>query len=100
MSRPLQVLCNPFRADTSNRAAEGFPRDPGESKGIADVGSLSLEFTRLSQLSGDPKYFDAIQGITDQLVLHQNDTKLPGMWPIKFDPRKLDFTVDATCKKI
>lgn len=79
-----------------DRAAEGVPLDAGKEKSIADVGSYSLEFTRLSQLSGDPKYFDAIQEITDQLVRHQNDSKLAGLWPITFDPQKLDFTVDAT----
>ena len=31
----------------------------------AEIGSLSMEFTRLSQVTGDPKYFDATQRIND-----------------------------------
>jgi mannosyl-oligosaccharide alpha-1,2-mannosidase len=48
---------------------------------LAQIGSLSLEFIRLSQTTGDPKYADAIQIITNQLEQTQNKTTLPGMWP-------------------
>ncbi|KIN03655.1 glycoside hydrolase family 47 protein [Oidiodendron maius Zn] len=47
----------------------------------ASPGSLSLEFTRLSQLTGDPKYYDAISRITDLLAESQSVTKIPGIWP-------------------
>ncbi|KAL0940136.1 glycosyl hydrolase family 47 protein [Colletotrichum truncatum] len=43
--------------------------------------SLSLEFTRLSQLTGNPKYFDAIERVKLFLERTQHETKLPGMWP-------------------
>lgn len=62
----------------------------------AELGSLSLEFTRLSQLTGDPKYFDAIQRITDQFEKHQNDTSIPGLFPIQINPREESFTSDRT----
>lgn len=52
---------------------------------VAQVGSLSLEFIRLSQVTGDPKYADAIQVITNQLEATQNKTSLPGMWPSQVD---------------
>ncbi|KAJ5719691.1 hypothetical protein N7493_007269 [Penicillium malachiteum] len=58
---------------------------------IAELGSMSLEFTRLSQITGDTKYFDAIQTITDILHKTQNSTRLPGLWPVLFDPNKLQF---------
>ncbi len=32
---------------------------------ISEIGSLTLEFTKLSQLTGDMKYFDAVQRISD-----------------------------------
>ena len=51
---------------------------------VAELGSLSLEFTRLSQLTGDPKYFDAISRITDLLHQQQSRTRLGGLWPIVF----------------
>ncbi|KAM0464032.1 hypothetical protein ACHAO4_000758 [Trichoderma viride] len=44
--------------------------------------SLSLEFTRLSQLTGDSKFYDATDRVTRFLERTQNDTKLPGMWPV------------------
>ncbi|ROW07339.1 hypothetical protein VMCG_03938 [Cytospora schulzeri] len=48
----------------------------------ASPGSLLLEFTRLTQLTGDPKYYSAITKITELFLAGQNKTMLPGMWPI------------------
>jgi mannosyl-oligosaccharide alpha-1,2-mannosidase len=57
---------------------------PGEDKVIiAQIASLSLEFIRLSQVTGDLKYAAQIQIVTDQLAFTQNLTALPGMWPIQ-----------------
>jgi mannosyl-oligosaccharide alpha-1,2-mannosidase len=52
---------------------------------LAEIGSLSMEFTRLAQLTGDHKYYDSIARITDNLEVFQNNTKLPGMWPTYLD---------------
>ncbi|KAF1977178.1 seven-hairpin glycosidase [Bimuria novae-zelandiae CBS 107.79] len=52
---------------------------------LAEIGSLSMEFTYLAQLTGDHKYYDAIARITDNLEGYQNHTRLPGMWPTYFD---------------
>jgi len=52
---------------------------------VAQIGSLSLEFIRLSQVTGDAKYANAVQKITDQLEKTQNSTAIPGMWPSKAD---------------
>ncbi|RAL66909.1 hypothetical protein DID88_007691 [Monilinia fructigena] len=55
---------------------------PGENGVlVAQIASLSLEFIRLSQVTGDLKYENAIQKITDQLENTQNTTALPGLWP-------------------
>lgn len=62
---------------------------------VAEIGSLSLEFTRLSQLSGDSKYFDAVQRITNVLDQQQNLTKLPGMWPVFVNAQTEDFSRDT-----
>ncbi|KAI5926520.1 endoplasmic reticulum mannosyl-oligosaccharide 1,2-alpha-mannosidase [Camillea tinctor] len=48
----------------------------------ASPGTLSLELTRLSQLTGDPKYYDAISRVMDIFHQGQKKTKLPGMWPM------------------
>jgi mannosyl-oligosaccharide alpha-1,2-mannosidase len=47
--------------------------------------SLSLEFTRLAQLTGDAKYYDAIDRIRAFLERTQDETHLPGMWPTMID---------------
>ncbi|KAH0556359.1 hypothetical protein GP486_005715, partial [Trichoglossum hirsutum] len=52
---------------------------------LAELGSLSVEFTRLSQITRDPKYFDAVQRITNELEKSQDKTRLPGLWPKYID---------------
>ncbi|TGJ80337.1 hypothetical protein E0Z10_g8432 [Xylaria hypoxylon] len=52
---------------------------------LAEIGSLSLEFTKMSQLTGDMQYYDAIQRIYDELEKAQSKTRLPGMWPVLID---------------
>jgi mannosyl-oligosaccharide alpha-1,2-mannosidase len=52
---------------------------------LAEIGSLSLEFTRLAQLTGEDKYYDAVARITDNLEEFQSKTQLPGMWPTYLD---------------
>ncbi|KAI9837788.1 MAG: hypothetical protein M1819_006722 [Sarea resinae] len=59
---------------------------------VAEIGSLTLEFTRLSQLTGDPKYYDAIQRITDEFEKNQNNTALPGLFPVVINAQTLSFT--------
>jgi mannosyl-oligosaccharide alpha-1,2-mannosidase len=63
---------------------------------IAEVGSLSMEFTRLSQLTGDPKWYDAIARITDVFETKQSETKVPGLWPVYIDAINNDFHWDTT----
>lgn len=62
----------------------------------ASVTTLSMEFTRLAQLTGNHKYYDAVARVTDHLYYNQNLTKLPGMWPMHFDLRHGVFTHDNT----
>ncbi|KAI6380805.1 hypothetical protein MCOR25_001480 [Pyricularia grisea] len=54
----------------------------GSSDPAASATSLSLEFTRLAQLTGNDKYYDAIDVISTMLQKTQNQTLLPGMWPM------------------
>ncbi|KAK0610983.1 glycoside hydrolase [Immersiella caudata] len=48
----------------------------------ASPGTLSMEMTRLSQLTGDPKYYDAISRVMDVFYKGQEETRIPGLWPI------------------
>ncbi|KAK7419991.1 clathrin associated protein complex large subunit [Neonectria punicea] len=52
---------------------------------VSEMGSLSLEFTKLSQLTGDMKYYDAIKRIGDEFERSQLNSRLPGMWPVEID---------------
>lgn len=63
---------------------------------VAELGSLSLEFTRLSQLTGNPKFYDAVQRITDEFDKQQNETRLPGLWPVRVNAREISFREDNT----
>ncbi|KAM0495502.1 hypothetical protein ACHAP8_008096 [Fusarium lateritium] len=51
----------------------------------ASPSSLVMEFTKLSMLTGDPKFYDATDRVTQFLVKVQNSTLLPGMWPLSLD---------------
>ena len=62
---------------------------------VSELGSLSLEFTRLSQVTGDPRWYDAIARITDLFDAQQHRTKLPGMWPVVVNPKAKDLTSDT-----
>lgn len=50
---------------------------------LAEIGSLSLEFTRLAQLTKQDKYYDAIARITNRLEEFQDSTNIPGLWPLR-----------------
>jgi mannosyl-oligosaccharide alpha-1,2-mannosidase len=58
---------------------------------LAEIGSFSLEFIRLSILTGDPKWYDAVQRIIELLRDQQQTTRLPGMWPVVGNARTGDF---------
>ncbi|KAH7414411.1 glycoside hydrolase [Phaeosphaeria sp. MPI-PUGE-AT-0046c] len=48
----------------------------------ASPGTITLEFSRLSQITGDDKYYAAVSHVMDVFHQGQNKTKMPGMWPI------------------
>ena len=52
---------------------------------LAELGSLSVEFTRLAQITKEAKYYDAIARITNEFEDWQNNTRMPGLWPMKVD---------------
>ncbi|KAF2681723.1 glycoside hydrolase family 47 protein [Lentithecium fluviatile CBS 122367] len=77
------------------KAADGEEQLPAQSVLIAEAASASVEFTRLSQITGDMRYFDAISRVTEVLDDQQGLTKLPGMWPITVDMRTPNLTLDS-----
>ncbi|PYI02647.1 seven-hairpin glycosidase [Aspergillus sclerotiicarbonarius CBS 121057] len=88
-----EVLMGAF--DTPNRMPTLFYRwaplnavqpHRGDKKAVlAELGSLSVEFTRLAQLTKENKYYDAIARITNELDKYQDNTQFPGLWPMKID---------------
>jgi len=76
---------------TSFRSAQGEEIEPSERMALAELGSFSVEFTRLTQITGDPKYFDAVQRISDELEWSQNATRIPGLWPVWVNADQLKF---------
>jgi mannosyl-oligosaccharide alpha-1,2-mannosidase len=92
------VLMGAF--DTPNRMPVTFyhwmptfssqPHRAGTNVVLAELGSLSVEFTRLAQLTKEPKYYDAIDRITDAFLEWQNApgsnaTLIPGLFPVRVD---------------
>lgn len=72
------------------KQAMGAQLLPADFSLMAEIGSLSLEFTRLSQLTGNMKYYDAI----DRIKGYMNDaqdgsTLIEGLWPTIVDARNL-----------
>lgn len=77
-------------------AARGKKQEASDTTLLAEIGSLSMEFTRLSLLTKDPKYYDAVQRISELLAESQMSTKLPGMWSILVDGVRQNFDVGNT----
>lgn len=77
-------------------AAAGEPQVADDQVLLAEIGSLCMEFTRLSQLTRDPRWFDATERITEALRAQQHETLLPGLWPITVSARSANFTRDNT----
>lgn len=93
-----EILMGAF--DTPNRMPLTFyhwmptfasqPHRAGTHVVLAEIGSLSMEFTRLAQLTKEPKYYDAVDRITDAFLEWQNAsgsnaTLIPGLFPVHVD---------------
>ncbi|QUC20359.1 uncharacterized protein UV8b_04600 [Ustilaginoidea virens] len=81
------------------KAAKGETVGDETISGAAS-GSLCVEFTRLSQITGNSKYYDATERVKRFYYAYQNHTKLPGLWPwnMNFRDGKIDdsfFTFGA-----
>ena len=72
------------------------PHRAGTRTVLAELGSLSMEFTRLAQLTGEDKYYDAIARITNELQIMQPTTLLPGLWPEQIDTSGCQKTISIS----
>ena len=70
------------------------PHRAGQRSNLAELGSLSMEFTRLSQLTGDPRYYDAVARVTNALSEWQDrGTRLNGVFPDNVDASGCNPTI-------
>lgn len=70
---------------------------------LAEIGSLSMEFTRLAQITKEPKYYDAVARITDAFYEWQNEpngTLVPGLWPTFIDASGCDKPAQIKSKPL
>ncbi|KAH7029143.1 glycosyl hydrolase family 47-domain-containing protein [Microdochium trichocladiopsis] len=99
-----EILMGVF--DTPNRmpilfynwrpAAMEKAKRASSSSNLAELGSLSMEFTRLAQLTKEDKYYDAIDRITNAFEEWQNrGTSLPGIFPDRVDAAGCNRTAEA-----
>lgn len=80
------------------------PKRASTHAGIAELGSLSMEFTRLAQLTGKDKYYDAVARITNALEEWQNRGDntapvIPGIFPQSVDASGCNRTATITMKQ-
>ena len=71
--------------DYKLQTVEGRNMRAPQSGCMAELGSLSLEFTRLAQITGEAKYFDAVQRITDALEEALPYMSIEDLWPTDLD---------------
>ncbi|KAL7948423.1 glycoside hydrolase family 47 protein [Trichoderma barbatum] len=62
----------------------------------ASPGTLSLELAHLSQVTGDPKYYSAVSQVMDLFYVGQNQTSVPGVWPMNINMQAKDVVHGST----
>ncbi len=88
----MPVLYLPWRPQFAAQ-----PKRAGTRSNFAELGSLTMEFTRLAQLTKNAKYYDAVARITNELVKWQKTTgtKLKGVFPDNVDAQGCNKTAPA-----
>ena len=76
------------------------PHRANQRSNTAELGSLALEFTRLAQLTKNPRYYDAIARITNALYEWQErGTQLDGVFPDNIDASGCNRSVQQSTHK-
>lgn len=58
----------------------------------AELGTLTLEFGRLAQLTKNDSYYDAVDRITDQFIKFKENSPIPGLLPLNLDASGCNVT--------
>ncbi|KAH8819521.1 glycosyl hydrolase family 47-domain-containing protein [Xylogone sp. PMI_703] len=73
------------------------PHRASSHSNLAELGSMSMEFTRLAQLTREPRYYDAVARVTNALEDFQNrGTPLDGVFPESIDASGCNRSVVVT----
>ncbi|KAF1361046.1 seven-hairpin glycosidase [Lizonia empirigonia] len=104
LEKAVQIGEMLYRAfDTENQTPTGWldiekakdpesrPHKSETSICFACLGSLTMEFTRLAQITQQSKYYDAVARITTLLDRSQDTTRIPGLWPTTLNARREEF---------
>lgn len=76
------------------------PHRASQRSNLAELGSLSLEFTRLAQITHEPRYYDAVARVTNALSEWQDrGTALGSVFPENVDASGCNRTVDFTVQQ-
>ena len=86
----------PITSWNATKAANREEQAAAQHATPADLISYSLAFTRLSQLTNDMRYHDAVTRITTTLATQQPTTRIPGLWPTSMNPQTLAFATNNT----
>lgn len=72
------------------------PTRASTSAGVAELGSLAMEFTRLAQITKENKYYDAVARITEAFYEWQErGTSIPGIFPEHVDASGCNRTAQS-----
>ncbi|KXX73228.1 Endoplasmic reticulum mannosyl-oligosaccharide 1,2-alpha-mannosidase [Madurella mycetomatis] len=69
---------------------------PEPSVVSASPGTLGLEMTRLAQITGDWKFFDAVERVMEVFEKGQAETRIPGLWPVYVSMERMDVVNGTT----
>lgn len=72
-------------------AKQGKRQEAAPNVLSAEIGSLELELTRLTQITGDPRWYDAGKRIMDVFKKQQGSSRIAGMWPLAVNAKRADF---------
>ncbi|TVY24531.1 Endoplasmic reticulum mannosyl-oligosaccharide 1,2-alpha-mannosidase [Lachnellula hyalina] len=76
------------------------PHRASQRSNLAELGSLSMEFTRLAQLTQDQRYYDAVARVTNALSEWQDrGTALGSVFPGAVDASGCNRTVELTSQQ-
>lgn len=86
----------PIISWNATKVADGVEQELSGNATLAELTTYNLAFVRLSQLTGDIRFYDAVTRVINILKSQQSSTKIPGLWPAEVNLQTLDLTSDNT----